>query len=50
MFGYALALFYFRVFPYSYNDTDIFNLTVLYSSMIIYFGSLIIPFMASLLG
>ncbi|VEV56619.1 apicoplast import protein Tic20, putative [Plasmodium vinckei vinckei] len=50
MFGYALALFYFRVFPYSYNDTDIFNLTVLYSSMSIYFGSLIIPFMASLLG
>ncbi|CRG96497.1 apicoplast import protein Tic20, putative [Plasmodium gallinaceum] len=50
MFGYALALFYFRVFPYSYNDTDIFNLTILYSTMAIYFGSLIIPFFASLLG
>ncbi|SBT71540.1 apicoplast import protein Tic20, putative [Plasmodium malariae] len=50
MFGYALALFYFRVFPYSYNDTDIFNLTILYSTMSIYFGSLIIPFIASLLG
>ncbi|VUZ96128.1 apicoplast import protein Tic20, putative [Plasmodium vivax] len=50
MFGYALALFYFRVFPYSYNDTDIFNLTVLYSTMAIYFGSLIVPFLSSLLG
>ncbi|CRH00318.1 apicoplast import protein Tic20, putative [Plasmodium relictum] len=50
MFGYALALFYFRVFPYSYNDTDISNLTVLYSTMTIYFGSLIVPFFASLLG
>ncbi|SOV80371.1 apicoplast import protein Tic20, putative [Plasmodium reichenowi] len=50
MFGYALSLFYFRVFPYSYNDTDIFNLTILYSTMTIYFGSLIIPFFSSLLG
>ncbi|SBT77323.1 apicoplast import protein Tic20, putative [Plasmodium ovale] len=50
MFGYALALFYFRVFPYSYNDTDIFNLTILYSTMAIYFGSLIIPFISSLIG
>ncbi|ANQ08258.1 Uncharacterized protein PCOAH_00027820 [Plasmodium coatneyi] len=50
MFGYALALFYFRVLPYSYNDTDIFNLTILYSTMAIYFGSLIIPFLSSLLG
>ncbi|GAW81208.1 apicoplast import protein Tic20 [Plasmodium gonderi] len=50
MFGYAMALFYFRVFPYSYNDTDIFNLTILYSTMTIYFGSLIIPFFSSLLG
>ncbi|EUD67292.1 hypothetical protein C922_02442 [Plasmodium inui San Antonio 1] len=50
MFGYALALFYFRVFPYSYNDTDIFNLTILYSTMAIYFGSLIIPFLSCLLG
>lgn len=50
MFGYALALFYFRVFPYSYNDTDIFNLTILYSTMSIYFGSLLIPFLSSLLG
>ncbi|KJP85852.1 hypothetical protein AK88_04500 [Plasmodium fragile] len=50
MFGYALALFYFRVLPYSYNDTDILNLTFLYSTMAIYFGSLIIPFLSSLLG
>ncbi|VWU48360.1 apicoplast import protein Tic20, putative [Hepatocystis sp. ex Piliocolobus tephrosceles] len=50
MFGYALALFYFRVFPYSYNNTDIINFTFLYSTMAIYFGSLIIPFIASLLG
>lgn len=50
MFGYALTLFYFRVFPYSYNDTDIFNLAVLYSTMTVSFGSLIIPFCAALLG